>query len=75
MRHSKKARLLAAVLPLMFFAFSACATNGSRAVVALPDGYYMQRDRTSQVELVNGSGHVMVAGPIAGYAGNRHIVT
>ena len=75
MRYIKKARLLAATLPLLFMAVGACATSGSGAVVALPDGYYLQRDRASLVEIVNGNGRVVVPGPIAGYAVHRHIVT
>jgi hypothetical protein len=43
-------------------------------VVALPNGYYLQRDRHAQVQLIKRGGRTIVSGPIAAYAVSGEIV-
>lgn len=57
-----------------------CATQGggsgaSPFVVVLPNGYLIDRDRSSNTRIVKRSGGVAVQGPIAGYAVVRNLVT
>jgi hypothetical protein len=60
----------AAVLSLVI---SACATS-MPFVVALPNGYYLQRDRDTNVDLVKRGGRTLIQGPIAAYSVVRNIV-
>ena len=53
---------------------TACATASEPFVVALPNGYYLQRDRDSNVDLVTRSGRTLVDGPIAAYAVANNVV-
>jgi hypothetical protein len=46
---------------------ASCATVAP-FVVALPNGYYLQRDRNSDVALVKRGGRTLIPGPIAAYA-------
>ncbi len=53
-------------------AIASCATTGGAgggppSVVALPNGYYLQRDKTTNVNLVKRGGGAIVRGPIAAY--------
>lgn len=52
-----------------------CAT-ASRApsVIALPNGYYLQRDRNSNIGLIHRQGRQVIRGPIAAYGVTRDIV-
>jgi hypothetical protein len=52
---------------------SACATSAP-SVVALPNGYYLQRDRASNVALVKRGGRTLVPGPIAAYSVADNVV-
>jgi hypothetical protein len=52
---------------------SACATSAP-FVVALPNGYYLQRDRASNVALVKRGGHTVIPGPIAAYSVANNVV-
>ena len=52
---------------------SACATSAP-FVVALPNGYYLQRDRASNVALVRRGGRTILPGPIAAYSVANNIV-
>jgi hypothetical protein len=75
MRHISSVRLLASALLLLALSIGAQAIAAkSQAVVALPNGYYLERDRASQVRMVKRSGSVVLKGPIAGYAVIRHVV-
>ena len=56
-----------ATIVLCWF-LTACASAPPPFVVALPNGYYLQRDRSSKVALVTRSGRTLVPGPIAAYA-------
>jgi hypothetical protein len=53
---------------------TACASAPPPFVVALPNGYYLQRDRASQVALVSRSGRTLIQGPIAAYAVANNVV-
>jgi hypothetical protein len=52
---------------------SACATSAP-FVVALPNGYYLQRDRASNVALVKRVGRILIPGPIAAYSVANNVV-
>jgi hypothetical protein len=52
---------------------AACVTSAP-FVVALPNGYYLQRDRAAQVALVKRGGRTVVPGPIAAYAVANNVV-
>ena len=55
-----------------------CAAQGggsSPFVVVLPNGYLIDRDRSSNTRIVKRSGGVAVQGPIAGYTVVRDVVT
>ena len=56
------------VLGSFALAVAACATSAQTAVVALPNGYYLQPDSKRQTEIVKRGGRVVLAGPIAAYA-------
>jgi hypothetical protein len=53
---------------------TACASAPPPFVVALPNGYYLQRDRASNVELVTRAGRTLVQGPIAAYAVANNVI-
>jgi hypothetical protein len=62
-------------LVLLGAVLHACATASTPPlVVALPNGYYLQRDRDSHVGLVKRGGRQIVRGPIAAYAVSGEIV-
>ena len=52
---------------------ASCAT-AAPFVVALPYGYYLQRDRASNVALVKRGGRTLVSGPIAAYGVANNVV-
>jgi hypothetical protein len=53
----------------------ACVTApAAQSVVALPNGYYLQRDRDSHIGLIKRGGRQVIRGPIAAYAVSREIV-
>jgi hypothetical protein len=55
-------------------ALHACASASTTPfVIALPDAYYLQRDRDSQIALRRG-GREVIRGPIAAYGVDREIV-
>jgi hypothetical protein len=66
--HTRWALWAAVALSLLA---SACAASAP-FVVALPNGYYLQRDRAANVALVKRGGRTLIPGPIAAYsvAGN-----
>src|SRR3569833_1281294 len=53
---------------------AACATAGQTAVVALPNGYYLQPDSKRQTEMVKRGGKVVLPAPIAAYAVSATVV-
>jgi len=58
---------------VVFLLVSACATSAP-FVVALPNGYYLQRDHASKVALVKRGGRTLIPGPIAAYSVANNIV-
>jgi len=71
----KVAHLAAACALAVLVAGCTPVQAASRAVIALPNGYYLQRDRVGQPQIVNRRGKVIVPGPIAGYSVHRLLVT
>jgi hypothetical protein len=71
-----RSRLLAVIaLAAVSSLPQACASSSASAfVVALPNGYYLQRDRESHVGLIKRGGRQVLRGPIAAYAVDREIV-
>lgn len=58
---------------VVFLLVSACATSAP-FVVALPNGYYLQRDGASNVGLVKRGGRTLIQGPIAAYSVANNVV-
>jgi hypothetical protein len=64
---------LAPLVGVVCLTLQACATagggggSGPPPAVALPNGYYLQRDKTSNIDLVKRGGKEIVKGPIAAY--------
>ena len=53
---------------------AACAIAAQTAVVALPNGYYLQPDKKRETELIKRGGKVILPAPIAAYAVSATIV-
>lgn len=63
------------ILCSLALVLAACAaTSASTAVVALPNGYYLQPDSKKQTELVKRGGKVVLPAPIAAYAVSATVV-
>jgi hypothetical protein len=63
------ALLFVATWTLIASALQGCASaRAAPFVVALPNGYYLQRDRDSHIGIVRRGGHQVLRGPIAAYA-------
>jgi hypothetical protein len=70
-----KARVsLWSTLSLSLFLTACASAPAAPFVVALPNGYYLQRDRESNVDLVRRGGGTVVNGPIAAYAVANNVV-
>ncbi len=52
----------------------ACATASPPFVIALPNGYYLQRERASAIALVKRNGREVIRGPIAAYVVTNTLV-
>jgi hypothetical protein len=63
----------APLLGALMLSLTACATGGGGSssgappAVALPNGYYLQRDKASNIGLVKRGGKQIVSGPVAAY--------
>lgn len=68
------ARWLAFMILGLCVALTACAAQRPPTVVALPNGYYLQRDKAKQPVLVRRGGSVVLKGPIAAYAVHGDLV-
>ena len=76
MRQSETRRGLLFLIAVLCVTISSCATQGGSAfVVVLPNGYLIDRDRSSQTRIVKRAGGVVVPGPIAAYGVFRDVVT
>jgi hypothetical protein len=67
-------RWLLPALVLLILSVDACASRPSPAVVALPNGYYLQASKGDELSRVKSNGRAVVPGPIAAYAVSRNIV-
>jgi hypothetical protein len=52
-----------------------CAATPTASVIALPNGYYLQPNKSGVLSLDTRSGKAVVPGPIAAYAVVRQVVT
>ncbi len=76
MRQFETHRGLLFLIAVLCVTVSSCATQGgSEFVVVLPNGYLIDRDKSSQTRIVKRSGGVVVPGPIAAYGVYRDVVT
>lgn len=73
MRHAGFVRLFTSWVMLVCAAAAVQANAAAPFVIALPNGYYIQRDRSSQLRVLNRHGHAVV-GPVAGYTVRGFIV-
>jgi len=71
-RRARIRSLLSAIVAANLL-LTSCATSAP-FVVALPNGYYLLRDRATHVALVKRGGGTVVAGPIAAYAVAGNVV-
>ncbi|MEJ0035921.1 MAG: hypothetical protein WDO68_07545 [Gammaproteobacteria bacterium] len=62
------------ILGSLALMLAACAMSAQTAVVALPNGYYLQPDSKRETQLVKRGGKVVMRGPIAAYAVSATIV-
>jgi len=68
-------RLSTLFLSVCFCFLAACAVSASTLpVIALPNGYYLQRNKSSDIALVKRNGSTVLRGPVAAYAVHRTIV-
>jgi hypothetical protein len=66
------------LLTVLVVAVTGCAAQvggSSPFVVVLPNGYLIDRDRSSNTQIVKRGGGVVVRGPIAGYTVLQNVVT
>jgi hypothetical protein len=68
-------RALIPGLLVVFLSVSACAAAPTAAVIALPNGYYLQPTKSGGLALEKAHGREVVPGPVAAYAVVRQIVT
>ena len=61
-------RIVSAAAFAVVLLIGGCATAGQPAAVALPDGFYIQLDRSSETDIVRRGGPRVLDGPIAAYA-------
>ena len=71
---SIRPRLLLPAFLILVLTANACAARPSPAVVALPNGYYLQAAKGNELSIVKNNGRAVVPGPIAAYAVSRNIV-
>jgi hypothetical protein len=67
-------RLLQGALLVLALLVTTTAISSAPFVVALPNGYYVQRDQASHPDIVKRSGPTVLQGPIAAYAVYRQYV-
>ncbi len=63
-----------ALATLLAASIVSCATTPARPVVVLPNGYYLQPDKSAQSEIVKRGGTMVVPAPVAAYAVSGYIV-
>ena len=76
MRQIQTSRGLLLLIAVVCVTIGSCATQRSSPfVVALPNGYLIERDKSAQTRIVRRAGGVVIPGPIAAYAVYRDVVT
>ena len=60
--------ILLAVTAVLAMAVSSCASTKAQTLVALPNGYSLQPDKSAATEIVRRDGHLVIPAPIAAYA-------
>jgi hypothetical protein len=76
MRQIETRRGLLFLIAVLCVTIGSCATQrGSAFVVVLPNGYLIDRDKSSKTRIVKRAGGVVVPGPIAAYGVFRDVVT
>ncbi len=66
--------ILLALTAALTMTMSACASTKAQTLVALPNGYSLQPDKSAQTELVKRDGRRIVPAPIAAYAVSGDVV-
>jgi hypothetical protein len=61
-------------ITMLLASIQGCATTPPPSVVALPNGYYLKRDRATNIGLVTRDGKQIVRGPIAAYRVSGNVV-
>jgi len=59
---------------LLTVAILSCATNPARPVVVLPNGYYLEPDKSDQSDIVRRGGGLVLHSPVAAYAVSANVV-
>jgi hypothetical protein len=68
-------RALIPALAAVFLCVGACTAAPTGAVIALPNGYYLQPTKSGGLAIEKTHGREVVPGPVAAYAVVRQIVT
>ncbi len=68
-------RALVPGLLIILVSVSACVAGTTEAVIALPNGYYLEPTKSGGLSIEKAHGHAVVPGPVAAYAVMRQIVT
>lgn len=68
-------RALLPALTIALLSVTACVSTTTAAVIALPNGYYLEPTKSGGLALDKGSGHTVIPGPVAAYAVVRQVVT
>jgi hypothetical protein len=63
-----------AILGLLSLLASCTLAPSQPSVIALPNGYYVQRDKASRLAIVRNNGRTVLPGPVAAYAVHQNIV-
>src|SRR5579864_230480 len=68
-------RALLPALTIALLNVTACASTTTAAVIALPNGYYLEPTKSGGLALDKGHGSTVMPGPVAAYAVVRQVVT
>jgi hypothetical protein len=72
--HELAKGILLAMTAALGLSISACASTRAQELVALPNGYALQPDKSAESEIVGRNGHAIVPAPIAAYAVSGNVV-
>ena len=71
----RNVRALIPGLLVILLSLNSCAATATQAVIALPNGYYLQPNKSGGLSLVKRRGNTLVPESIAAYAVVRQVVT